>query len=70
MLKIKLEAASEEELLILMEKKVQSSRFLKEALAERDSLKQALLGIEVRIDQLTKDAAVEFVSEDRGPILR
>lgn len=63
-------ADSEEALLEVMESKVRAARCLKAALTERDALQQALLEVDGRIDQLTKDAAVEFEGEGRGPTLR
>ncbi|CQJ43666.1 hypothetical protein ACRRQX_004114 [Yersinia enterocolitica] len=56
-----------EELLEWMAKKVSTARQLKSALAERDSCKQALSEIEVRISLLTNSAALELLSTTQDP---
>lgn len=65
--KIISENLNNEELLEWMAKKVSAARQLKSALAERDSYRQALSEVEVRISLLTNSAALELLSTVQDP---
>lgn len=60
-------AESDAELIEVMDFKVRSARMLQVALAEKESLMQALSSCEERIAQFTNDAAVEFEGTAPGP---
>jgi len=58
---------SNEELLGWMERKVKSAKMLSAALAERESLKQALVDVDHRVLELTSAAAVQFGDKEEDP---
>lgn len=55
---------SNEELLGWMDRKVKSAKVLSAALAERESLKQALVDVVQRVLELTSAAAIEVLQQE------